>query len=364
MSKAIPNKKGRSNFSLDTRTQLAKRAGYYCCYPGCGKMTIGPSAECAHSTSITGMACHIVAATNGKSARRVNLNMNEDEISNISNGIWMCYSHGKLIDTDETTYSVETLKYWKKAGESAVKVMNETGCTYNEAYVKVMNKIKFRDDIRIISSNNLESIGIMLSESNFNFLFTKSEMACVRDFLMEYALNAFTHGMATYVDLVINGLSIIIKDDGNKFDINNLINTTYGRGGKKSINNLISTLYERMIIDYVYRGSNELKIFFPNDYADISKMTNCYLNIGISDIMSNTFKYSIDEECNDIFVCINGFMMISQAMNITYVIPELVKETRNLHFIVDCKCISDGVIEEIKEQFPDARIMLLNNNLD
>jgi hypothetical protein len=35
--------------------------------------------------------------------------MSTAELQSAENGIWMCYRHGKLIDTDETTYSADIL---------------------------------------------------------------------------------------------------------------------------------------------------------------------------------------------------------------------------------------------------------------
>jgi hypothetical protein len=95
--------KDRSDFNSTTKNALAKRAGNMCSFPGCNAITEGPSSESDMSVSKTGMACHIYAAANGPSARRVDVKMTAEELTDISNGIWMCYRHGKLIDTDEAT---------------------------------------------------------------------------------------------------------------------------------------------------------------------------------------------------------------------------------------------------------------------
>ena len=47
------------------------------------------------------MACHIAAAAGGPGARRYVKEMSADERASVENGIWMCYTHGKVIDTDE-----------------------------------------------------------------------------------------------------------------------------------------------------------------------------------------------------------------------------------------------------------------------
>ena len=99
------------DFSADVREALAHRAGFMCSFPGCTTPhTSGPSAEADTATSNTGMACHIIAASSGPGARRAVPGATASEITDISNGVWMCYTHGKLIDTDEHSYAIEMLK--------------------------------------------------------------------------------------------------------------------------------------------------------------------------------------------------------------------------------------------------------------
>lgn len=88
----------RDDFMPDTKEKLAARAGYRCSFPGCRVLTIGPSSEGPDATSSVGMACHISAASAGPGARRYRPDMSPEDRRSISNGIWMCYTHGKLID--------------------------------------------------------------------------------------------------------------------------------------------------------------------------------------------------------------------------------------------------------------------------
>jgi hypothetical protein len=64
------------------------------------------------------MACHIAAASAGRNARRYDATMTAEERRLISNGIWLCYLHGKLIDTDEARFTVSQLKKMKEVAET------------------------------------------------------------------------------------------------------------------------------------------------------------------------------------------------------------------------------------------------------
>ena len=72
--------------------------------------TSGPALEEERSVNI-GVAAHIAAAAAG--GKRYNPNMSSAERSSGANGIWLCQSCSKLIDSDETRYTVALLNQWK-----------------------------------------------------------------------------------------------------------------------------------------------------------------------------------------------------------------------------------------------------------
>ena len=108
----------RDEFSAPTKRALAARAGHVCSFKGCPRHTSGPSAEAGDASVNLGEACHIRAASPGVGARRYDPTMTHEERRSIDNGIWMCRTHAKLIDSDEATYTVERLHQWKREAEA------------------------------------------------------------------------------------------------------------------------------------------------------------------------------------------------------------------------------------------------------
>lgn len=53
----------RDDFSEETRQLIAKRAGYICSYPGCGRMTVAVSPDRKSGLTMIGVAAHITAAS-------------------------------------------------------------------------------------------------------------------------------------------------------------------------------------------------------------------------------------------------------------------------------------------------------------
>lgn len=107
----------RDEFPGSVKTVLAKRAGGVCSNPACGCSTVGPHTDPAKALSI-GVAAHIAAASMG--GPRFDASMSADERSGIENGIWLCQSCAKLVDSDTLRFSLETLRRWKIIAEAKI----------------------------------------------------------------------------------------------------------------------------------------------------------------------------------------------------------------------------------------------------
>lgn len=97
----------RDDFKQEIKETLAKRVAFVCSNPECNMSTIGPNSEQGKSTNI-GVAAHITAASKG--GKRYDETLSAEQRSSIDNGIWLCQTCSKLIDTDEKKYTIELLK--------------------------------------------------------------------------------------------------------------------------------------------------------------------------------------------------------------------------------------------------------------
>ena len=110
---SMPKRPGDFNFS--TRYRLASRVGWICSYPGCGRLTIGPGLNSEKDVTILGQGGHIHSA--GKKGPRAKLGMDENQLSDITNGIWLCMIHHNIVDSNESEFTAETLKKFKAEAE-------------------------------------------------------------------------------------------------------------------------------------------------------------------------------------------------------------------------------------------------------
>lgn len=105
----------RDDFSVKTKTALAHRVGFKCSNPDYRKSTSGASLESNDKHINIGVASHICAASKG--GPRFDSSMSSEERSSFDNGIWLCQSCSKLIDSDSTRFTILLLKTWKKSAE-------------------------------------------------------------------------------------------------------------------------------------------------------------------------------------------------------------------------------------------------------
>lgn len=114
-----PKKSRRINFLPKTKLLLAKRAGLLCSFPGCLIHTTGLTLDDEGEDSAAGIAvaAHIYPASENGPRKREGLT--EEQISNVSNGIWLCRTHGTLIDEFQVDYPPETVLEMKAVREYA-----------------------------------------------------------------------------------------------------------------------------------------------------------------------------------------------------------------------------------------------------
>jgi hypothetical protein len=113
----MPSAIQRDDFNSTTKAALAKRSAFLCVI--CRAITVGPSAESAHSISNVGVAAHITAAAPG--GPRYDATLTRAARSDISNGIWLCQTHAKLIDDDCVQWTASKLREIKRRHEEYVK---------------------------------------------------------------------------------------------------------------------------------------------------------------------------------------------------------------------------------------------------
>jgi hypothetical protein len=350
----------RDDFSAATKRALAERAGHRCSFPGCRARTIGPSDESAESVSSSGMACHIAAAAGGPGARRYDPDMTAEERCSIYNGIWMCYRHGKLIDTDETRFSPEMLRGWRAIAERLARFEHELG-TPRELETEFLSGCKLIDnalELATLASEN-ESIGNAIQDSCLPVIWGDDLAHAVRDVAIEIARNAFIHGGARRFRMTITGHTVRLADDGAEFDAWSLGRRAAGSGGVDSVRHLSDRYDDRLVFGTSWRdGQNEVTISLVHSRQDVLDATPCNVEVTLSENRTFNVVPHVHESCRSIYFLLPKFMTISDTYRLPQVIAEYRNDPRTLVFVVEHA--SWSVQDSLRRSFPQARLVVLD----
>lgn len=349
----------RKDFSIPDKIKLAQRSGYICSYPTCEVLTIGPSEEGNSKTSSVGMACHIYSASPGLNAKRTNPDLTDEEVSDISNGIWMCYSHGKLIDTDDIRFTPSILFEWKNISEKIARLRQETGFDYKTAYKSLKISSLLENKIELPKEFNINKlVGDAIHDSCLIFVWGKPITDSIRDFLIEYIRNAFTHGESNKASLEITTKDIVVIDDGKDFDPRELYDNPTNHGGSKSIQKLLGKFRTKIFLNsFRANDLNTLKIAVPESQEYIINTTPCKLEISFSELHNGNISYKLLETCKELFVILPEYFALSDIAFLSKKHPTFKQEKRHLVFVVNN--VSDDVQELLGEQFPRCQVIIV-----
>ena len=143
----------RDDFTNKTKKELAMRVGYRCSNPACRVATTFPGKDNSCNVSIIGQAAHITAAAPG--GPRYDCNMTSEDRVSIENGIWLCNNCARLIDRDESEYTVTQLREWKVAAEERQRIETKIYTPVVDNNRKLEIEKDFRDVHTFIIDNDM-----------------------------------------------------------------------------------------------------------------------------------------------------------------------------------------------------------------
>ncbi|GGA29143.1 hypothetical protein [Dyella nitratireducens] len=345
----------RDDFSLSTKKVLAQRAGHRCSFPECGAITAGPSKESKTATANTGEAAHISAASSGKGSRRYDPSLTPAQRASIDNGIWCCSTHAKLIDKDEVTYTVKMLKQWRVLAEKRAQLRQAYGDNAIKNHGELLSTGLAEDSVALEHTPDInEKIGIAVKNSWISDICGEEVARTLRDFVIEYARNAFMHGAATTLRVDFNQDSITVEDDGGEFQVVSLLSED-SCGGGMAFRALLATK------QLGYASSrrtgdkkNHLHIPFVTNPLDLPKANPCAISLSRQDAIFGHVNFSNLLHCDRIFIVAQGPVSYSDIPHFAGIARNLQKG--NPKAILILPDVSRGVIARFREIYPSITI--------
>ncbi|WP_135213170.1 sensor histidine kinase [Vitreimonas flagellata] len=343
----------RDEFSPQVRRLLEQRAGHRCSFPGCDAETSGPSKE-PQGVAKTGMACHIFSASGGPGARRVNANLTPQERAAYENGIWLCNTHGTLIDRDEVRFSAPLLCQWRDAAVRRAAIRQASGSVSNAEFDL------FEHEITVTHSNLQETtVGQGFIDAGAPVFWGPLSDA-VRDFVFEVVQNALTHGGASRATVTFKPKSITVRDDGAAFDPSALPTMPNTRGGGLAFQALVRRGGDRLTMLFTHaKDGNEYKLQFLRTRSDLTQHSPCAIDFTWDTDRGLLHPHVAERarDCSTLFVAVPDYMSFSRSMLLG---DRLASWVGGRQVIFVGRSISQDVQEQLTRDVPDRRFLNLS----
>ena len=248
----------RAEFSPETKISLAADAGHTCSYELCLEPTTMAVTKKKKDGTPTdqlrpggiGVAAHIYGATQTGCPRPSN--KTPDELSDITNGIWVCHSHGTLIDQHEKAYTAEYLMLCKKVRTFA--------------HTFSMTSADIRSVLKLVPRRTYEKIVWKYSSDLIS-----STKEIVRDVMAEAGRQLSLDTLTSYSQIPSppskfkqTSLSILASEDAKTPSTINV------ETSKKASNSTIAELIKSWNRDKEQIADKNISIIIENLYAVIS----------------------------------------------------------------------------------------------
>lgn len=207
----------RDDFSQETIRLAGERVGLRCSICGC--ITKAASEDDNKKVINIGVASHICAAA--PKGPRYDPNMTSTERKDISNCIWLCQTHSKLIDVDLKLYTREYLIELKRKAEETARNALRAGKSSFEVIENSGFDIKITKDILFEVINNgefdkLKNLLNSLSVSNKNeamqdlyeYVSIVYSFYCDRDNFKQKLENYTSKSFSNYIDNLVELFTI------------------------------------------------------------------------------------------------------------------------------------------------------------
>jgi hypothetical protein len=358
----------RDDFSPDIKRALAERAGHRCSFPGCPSVTIGPSNEGEASVSRTGMACHIAAAAGGTGARRYVATMTNEQRTSIENGVWMCYTHGKLVDTDENRFSIPMLQKWRELAEFRAQWAVDHGIEKPLPQYVMQGRVGFADEeikFTELSKEN-ELIGLAFNDCCVETMWPASISRTVRDVIIELVRNSLTHGLANQCIVRMTKDAIYVSDDGIDFSCLDLRSHPKARGGASTIQHLIDEYGSEVILGSKRENGLNQTMFAPaGGYKGIGLARPCAVSLDRHDwevikggSLPAWFLDGSLNPCRIVYVMLPHFISPSDAYKLRERVSIDALKEKQIVFVAGGA--SELVRKQLQELFPGCRVLVPN----
>lgn len=237
----------RDDFTESTKRLIAAKVSYFCSKPDCQRPTTGATSD--HNGVINvGVASHITAAAPG--GPRYDPSLSSEQRRHEANGIWLCQTHGKLIDSDPAHYTVETVRGWKELAEK--KSFEALAYATGDVPAPILNvssdiDAAFIKQLNLAANDSVESV-------------TATLLSAAKTDLVTFKSIAYWPQHPVFL-----GLKLVDGDNSKPFEVANLalINERFNEIAVIAPPGTGKTTTLLQFTDSILSRGNAIAVFFP-----------------------------------------------------------------------------------------------------
>lgn len=284
--------------------------------------------------------------------------MSEAELSDVSNGIWMCYTHGKLIDTDENLFTVEMLQTWRAISEARARVWQALG-TKSSPSPKDLAGIALPSEQLGLTRTHDESaaIGSAFQSCCVEQLWGVGRARAIRDAAIELVRNSFQHGCATTCEVLIQPKWIDIVDDGAAYDSAALLRDSVS-GGAEALRIVREEHGSSVVTTHRRQGEKNITRFaMLRTAADILDASPCSFQLQRLSHQEPASKVPALLDCNTVYFVLPPFMSISDGLR--FHLPQEASALEGRKIVLVGEALSEHAIHLLRQRNPNWTVLNL-----
>jgi hypothetical protein len=248
------------------------------------------------------------------------------------------------------------LKQWRAIAEATAHICQTYGpvnvCDYPE-----LHRLGLAPQVlRLDSKFTNDAVGKSVTLSCVKEIWGHRVASSSRDFLIEYARNAFEHGGASDVSIDFKDKAIVVMDNGAHFDPRQLAAEDAGRGGGLAYRRLVKYLSVGAIATRIHNsGINQMIIPLVRDLNDLMTHNPCALTVARDELKSGNIDFSAVQECDTVYVIAPDYATYSDRVKYEPLIEKAAELQSNVVLILPHA--SEDVVQYFQSLFPDTPIL-------
>jgi hypothetical protein len=178
----------------------------------------------------------------------------------------------------------------------------------------------------------------------------------LRNFLIEYARNAFQHGNAQRVSVRFTDRSIVVLDDGIHYDLRSLAREGDGRGGGLAYRRLLTQLPIGATATRISAsGTTELTIPLARDLTELERNNPCAIVVTHKDLRYGRVDFDRVSACDVIYLIAPEYFTSSDTERSKPVIARVMTLKPNVVLILPQA--SADVVHHFQTLFPGTTVL-------